>query len=186
MSSNTYDIKRYCAGNEMWRVIYVRRLNICLNAACRRWEEELHTARGLPPGPLKLGARHRGENTVSKKGPGSLPCTDHWITFSLSYSSQGHMSSAHCAAGDLTARPVSFSAAVTYTSHINEDSEDRQYLSHRAISTTFTGQRAYCLAEHFSVETHNLSCAVALKQNPSFSDQTLLFCDVDSWWRQHH
>lgn len=51
------------------------------------------------------------------------------------------MSSTHCA-GDLTAVPVSFGTVVTYTSHI---SEDRQYLSHHAILTTFTGQRPCCL-----------------------------------------
>ena len=112
-------------------------------------------ARRQPLGPLKhstllasVGILYRRENTFSK-GRGSLPCTQHWITFSLSYSSQGHMSSAHCAAGDLTALPVSFSMVVTYTSRINECGEDRQYLSHHAISTTFTGQRAYCLEEHF-------------------------------------
>lgn len=117
-------------------------------------------------GPLKhstllasVGILYRRENTFSK-GWGSLPCTEHWITFSLSYSSQGHMSSTHCAAGDLTVLPVSFSTVVTYTSRINEYGEDRQYLSHHAISTTFTGQRAYCLGRTFTVETCNLSYGV--------------------------
>lgn len=139
----------------MQRVIYVGGPNICLNAACRRTEEDLNMAHGQPPGPLKhsmllasVGILYRGENTFSK-GRGSLPCTEHWITFSFSYSSQGHMSSTHCAAGDLTVLPVSFSTVVTYTSRINEYGEDRQYLSHHAISTTFTGQRAYCLEEQF-------------------------------------
>lgn len=139
----------------MQRVIYVRGPNICLNAACRRTEEDLNTAHRQPPGPLKpsmllasVGILYRRENTFSK-GRGSLPCTEHWITFSLSYSSQGHMSSTHCAAGELTVLPVSFSTVVTYTSRINEYGKDRQYLSHHAISTTFAGQRAYCLEEHF-------------------------------------
>lgn len=117
--------------------------------------EDLNTACRQPPGPLKhstllasVGILYRRENTFSK-GPGSLPCTDHWITFSLSYSSQGHMSSTHCAAGDLTVQPVSFSTVVTDTSHISEYGKDRQYLSHHAISTSFSGQRAYCLEEHF-------------------------------------
>lgn len=58
-----------------------------------------------PLGPLKhsslptsAGILYRAANTLVK-GPSSLPCTDHWITFSLSFSSLGHMSGAHCAAG---------------------------------------------------------------------------------------
>lgn len=47
------------------------------------------------------------------------------------------MSSTHCAAGDLTVLPVSFSTVVTNTSHINEGCKDRQYLSHRAIAAFF-------------------------------------------------
>lgn len=110
----------------MQHVIYVGGANICLNAACRQTEEDLNMAHRQPLGPLKhsmllaaVGILYRRENTFWK-GPGSLPCTEHWITFSLSYSSQGHMSSAHCAAGDLSVLPVCLSVVVTYTSHINE------------------------------------------------------------------
>lgn len=139
----------------MQRVIYVGGPNICFNVACRQAEEDSNVACRQPPGPLKhsmllapVGIPYRRENTFSK-GRGSLPCTQHWITFSLSYSSQGHMSSAHCAAGDLTVLPVCFSTVVTYTGRINEYGEDRQYLSQHAISTTSTGQRACCPEEHF-------------------------------------
>lgn len=72
----------------MQRVIYVGGPNICFNAACRQTEVDLNAARRQPPGPLKhstllasVGILYRRENTFSK-GRGSLPCTEHWITFS--------------------------------------------------------------------------------------------------------
>lgn len=58
------------------------------------------------------GILYRRENMFSK-GLGGLPCTEHWITFSFSYSSQGHMSRVHCVAGDLTVSLVSFSVVAT-------------------------------------------------------------------------
>lgn len=102
------------------------------------------------------------------------------------------MSSAHCAAGDLTALPVSFSAVVTYTSRINEYGEDRQYLSHHAISTTFAGQRAYCLREHASLKVIEFTPTLKQRaQNPIHAPHARWFADADSglinrrrwrWW----
>lgn len=58
------------------------------------------------------GILSRRENMFSK-GLGGLPCTEHWITFSFSLSSQGHMSRVHCTAGDLTVSSVFFNIFAT-------------------------------------------------------------------------
>lgn len=66
MSSNTYDIKRYRAGDEMQRVIYVGRPNICLYAACRHTEEELNMAcrQAAPGAPKTQLASHICRNPI--------------------------------------------------------------------------------------------------------------------------
>lgn len=118
--------------------------NICLNATRRQTEDDQNLARRKTPGgPLKrsaalasAGILYRGENAFSK-GLGGPLRAEHWITFSFSYSSQGHMSSAHCAAGGPDSLPVSFSMVVTYTGHITERGKDGRYLSHYAILSTF-------------------------------------------------
>lgn len=100
--------KRHPAMDEMQRVIYVQRSNICLNVACSQADRVKHCPQDPPRPPAgphssllaSVGILYRRENTFSKEpGPVSLPCTDHWITFSLSFGCQGHMSSVHCAAG---------------------------------------------------------------------------------------
>lgn len=178
----------------MQRVIYVGEPNICFNAACRQTEEDLNTAYRHTPGSLKystllatLGTLYRRENRVSK-GRGSIPCMEHWITFSLSYSSPSRMRSGHCAAGDLTLLPVSRSTVVTYTSHINEYS-DSQYLWHHAISTTFAGQHKYylkkCLSGNMQFELCRLSHALTQTvQIPIYESHYMAYLLICWCWQE--
>lgn len=89
----------------MQRVIYVGGPNICFNAACRRTEVDLNAARRQPPGPLKHSTLLASvgilteEKIHSQKAEAVFHAQSIGSHFPLSYSSQGHMSSAHCAAG---------------------------------------------------------------------------------------
>lgn len=89
----------------MQRVIYVGEPETSVS----KWhaQEDLNKAHRRTPGPLKDGTFLGCVGTPSRReGRGRVPCTEHWITFSP-FIKQSHMSSAHCAAEDMTPLSVS-------------------------------------------------------------------------------